>query len=224
MHRTRTRRRLPRAQRIASILEVAYDEFARLGYDGVSMTRLAARAGVTKPIVYRHFGSKDGLCTACALRMGAEMMGDVQAAIDPMLPADHQLWAGILAHLRFIEEHRDEWRVFVREAPLRGELAAAALVEGRRSVTRIIVGLIGQALRATGAPVPPESELEVQALALVGAIQQIAEWWEEHPTQPRERVGLRIMNFAWQGFGDLLNGRLWLPPPDDQKAALAASS
>jgi AcrR family transcriptional regulator len=214
MSRTKRHRRLPRAERIALILDIAYDDFARLGYDGVSMTRLAARAGVTKPIVYRYFGSKDGLCTACARRMGAAMMAEVRAATDPSLPADRQLWAGILAQLRFIEDHRREWRVFVREAPLRGGLAAAALLEGHRAVTRLIATLIRQAISSAGHPTPPTPELEVQAHALLGAVDQVAEWWERHPSQPRELVALRIMNFAWQGFGDLLKGQLWLPPVD----------
>lgn len=209
---TRVQRRLPRAERIALILDVAYADFARHGYDGVSMTRLADRAGVTKPIVYRYFGSKDGLCTACLRRMGTEMMAAVRAAVDPALPPDRQLWSGILAHLRFIEEHRDEWHVFVREAPLRGELAATTLTEGRRAITRVIATMIGETLAATHAEVPPAIELEVQARALLGAVEQVAVWWEEHPDQPREIVALRVMNFAWQGFGDLLAGRLWLAP------------
>jgi AcrR family transcriptional regulator len=212
MSRTKKHRRLPRAERIASILDVAYDEFARLGYDGVSMTRLATRAGVTKPIVYRYFGSKDGLCAACARRMGVAMMAEVRGATDPSLPSDRQLWAGILAHLKFIEDHRREWRVFVREAPLRGGLAAAALLEGRRAVTRLVAALIREAIDSTGRPLPPAPELEVQAHALLGAIDQVAEWWESHPSQPRELIALQIMNFAWQGFGDLLEGRLWLAP------------
>src|SRR5437764_5002623 len=112
---TSSRRRLPRAERIPLILDVAYDEFAHLGYDGVSMTRLAARAGVTKPVVYRYFGSKDGLCAACARRLGVAMMAEVSAAIDPGLPTDRRLWAGIRAYLRFIEDHRQEWHVYVRE-------------------------------------------------------------------------------------------------------------
>ena len=211
MSRSRRHRRLPRAERIALILDVAYDEFSRLGYDGVSMTRLAARAGVTKPIVYRYFGSKDGLCTACLRRLGAEALAVVRAAIDPSLPADRQLWGGIDAHLRFIEERRPEWRVFVREAPLRGGLAASALLDGRLAATRLIAGLIRQAIDSSGHPAPPDLELEVQAHALLGAVDQVADWWERHPSEPRDLVALRIMNFAWQGFGDLLEGRVWLP-------------
>lgn len=224
MARTRQRRRLPRAERIDLILDVAYDDFTRHGYDGISMTRLAARADVTKPIVYRYFGSKDGLSTACIRRMGTALMATVQAAVDPALSPDRQLWSGILAHLRFIEEHRSEWRVFVREAPLRGDLAAATLSEGRRVVSRLIAELLGRALQAADAPATDPLELEIQAHALLGAVDQVAEWWEAHPTQPRELMALRIMNFAWQGFGDLLNEQLWLPPTEVQETGRSTQS
>lgn len=224
MARTRQHQRLPRAERIDLILDIAYDDFTRHGYDGISMTRLAARAGVTKPIVYRYFGSKDGLSTACMRRMGTALTATVQAAVDPALPPDRQLWSGIIAHLRFIEEHRSEWRVFVREAPLRGDLAAATLSEGRRVVSLLIADLLGRAIQHTRGPAPQRLELEIQAHALLGAVDQVAEWWEAHPSQPRELMALRIMNFAWQGFGDLLAEQLWLPPTEGQESAPSIQS
>jgi hypothetical protein len=49
------------------------------------------------------------------------------------------------------------------------------------------------------------------AHALTGATMAITAWWLEHPEEPKELQALRLMNFAWMGFGDILEGKLWLP-------------
>lgn len=207
-----TARRLPRAERAEQVLDVAYEAFARCGYDGASMREIAVRAGVTQPILYAHHGSKDGLFAACVERIVEPMLSHVRTATDPCLTADGQLWAGILAQLGFIDEHRAEWRAFVREAGARGGLAGAALSQGRERVVDLLGDLIEQAARAAGAPVPPRKEVEASAHMLQGAVEQIASWWERYPEEPLESVALRAMNLVWQGFGDLAEARIWLPP------------
>jgi AcrR family transcriptional regulator len=205
------RRRLGASDRRRQLLRVAHAEFASRGYDRVSMSEIAKQAGVTKPILYRHFGSKDGLCAAAAELMVEPMLREVREATAPTLAPDGQLWAGILAQLGFIDRHRDEWRVFVREAPARGGPSQAALAEGRRRVTELLADLMRQALRTAGQPIPQPIEVEAQAHCLQGAVEQIANWWEAYPNEPVEGVAVRVMNFAWQGFGDIIDGRYWLP-------------
>jgi hypothetical protein len=143
--------------------------------------------------------------------MSSEMVAYVRSAATSPPTADGQLWAGIVAQLRFIAEHRDEWRVYVREAPLRGGVSAAILAEGREMVTSLLADLVEHAIDTAGAPQPPRLEIEVQAHALQGAVEQVANWWEANPDQPLELVALRIMNFAWQGFSNQLEGRFWFP-------------
>ncbi len=204
--------RMGRDERREQILAIAHRAFVRGGYEGVSMDRIAAAAGITKPILYRHFDSKDGLCAATAELMVEPMLAAVRAATQPDLPPDRQLWAGILAQLEFIDTHRDEWRLYVVTAPARGGLSQAALADGRRRVTALLGDLMRQAVRSAGLPAPPSQEVDAQAHALQGAVEQVASWWEDHPEEPTAAVALRVMNFAWQGFGNILRGELWLPP------------
>jgi AcrR family transcriptional regulator len=63
-----------------------------------------------------------------------------------------------------------------------------------------------------GAPAELPRGLEEIALALVGAGEVLATWWLAHPDVPKEKVALRLMNFAWLGLGDLLHGQAWRPP------------
>jgi hypothetical protein len=46
----------------------------------------------------------------------------------------------------------------------------------------------------------------------VGTVEGLASWWLRHPEEPKELQALRLMNFAWMGLGNLLEGRLWQPP------------
>ena len=209
--RAASAQRLPPAERRAEILEAAYEAFATLGYDGVSMEEIARRVGVTKPILYRHFASKDALCAACFYVMGEEMLRIVSGAIDPTSSPDRQMWAGIDAQLRFIHDRAAEWRVFVREAPLRGGEAVKALEAGRLAVTEMLAETIGGAIKAKGNTLPPRLEVEALAHVLFGAVEQMSLWWEAHPEQPVELVALRTMNFVWQGYGQLIEGRIWIP-------------
>jgi len=208
--------RLPRAQREEQVLAVAYARFAAGGYDGSSMSAIADAAGVTKPILYKHYGSKDGLFAACVERMVEPMLEHVRKATDPSLPADRQLWAGIRAQLGFINDHRDEWRAFVREAGARGGLPGAALSRGRERVITLLGELVEQANRAAGAAPLPQPEVEASAHVLQGAVERISDWWERYPDESLDGVALRAMNLTWQGFGDLAAGRVWLPPADDR--------
>ena len=208
---SRTSQRMPAEERRARILEVAYEAFATLGYDGVSMEEIARRVGVTKPILYRHFASKDDLCAECLYLLGAQMLEGVRNATDPSLPADGQLWAGIQAYLRFIQEHKNEWRVFMREAPLRGGAAAEAVASGRSAATSMLSDLLDQVIVTGGAPTLSRLELDAQAHLFQGAVEHVALWWEAHPEQPMELVALRTMNFVWQGAGRLFKGQYWLP-------------
>ena len=215
-------RRLPRAERERLMLEEAIEAFASRGYEAVSMNEIASRAGVTKPMVYSYFGSKQGLYAACIRRTAEEMVSFVREAARPEESPDLQLWAGIVAQLRFIEENRDRWRVMVREAATRGRPATEALEEGGRRVNEMLADLYGVVLERRGGGAPPRKELLAQAAALQGAVGQVALWWEQHPAEPLEAVALRIMNFVWQGLGQLLGGEVWVPPPPGSRGELPA--
>jgi AcrR family transcriptional regulator len=207
------RPRMKRIEREAQILEVAYDTFARRGFDDVSMSAIAERAGITKPILYAHFGSKDGLFAACVKRLNEPMLRQVRAAVDPSDGPDQQLWAGILEQLRFIENHRAEWNVFVTGAVARGGVAGRALARERERVIDLLADLVEQATQSGPGPVPVRDEAVAFAFMLQGIVERIADWWEQHPGEPVETVALRAMNLAWRGFGELAEGRAWFPPP-----------
>jgi AcrR family transcriptional regulator len=210
--RTPTRQLVPRAEREQQMLEVAARLFSERGFNGVSMEEIAEEVGITKPMLYAYFDSKDGLYRACIERAADPLLRALEEAIDPDVPPERQLWAGLVAVFGFINERRDQWSTFFVEASTRGGSAATQITRSRQQV----VETLGQLLRraAVDAGVAPElsTEIEVQAHALLGATEAVARWALGHPEAGPELLALRVMNFAWMGFGDLLGGQMWLPP------------
>jgi AcrR family transcriptional regulator len=178
---------MPRSVREQLILQVAGQVFARGGYDRASMDRIAELAGVSKPMLYAYFGSKEGLYLAYVERTGAELVERLVKA-----DADHgeprRLRPVIDTFLAFVEEHRDGWTVLFRE--LNASLPLAEQVAQLRSqivaeVRRMLEGEGEGEGEATGLA-PPASEGVAEAI--VGAGESLANWWLKKPTVAREDV------------------------------------
>ena len=213
--RRSARRVVPRREREQQMLEAASRLFTERGFDGVSMEEIAEAVGITKPMLYAYFESKEGLFVACIERAAEPVLDVVRGAIDPSAPPDQQLWSGLLVFFEFVHEHRDEWSIFFVEASGRGGAASARITELRREIRAALTTLLGET--AADAGVSPElvTEIEAQAQALMGAAESVAEWWLRHPEEGSAQLhALRLMNFAWMGYGDMLRGSLWLPPAE----------
>jgi AcrR family transcriptional regulator len=207
---------VPRREREQQMLDAASRLFTEHGFAGVSMDEIAEAVGITKPMLYAYFESKEGLFVACIERAAEPVLDVVRDAIDPDDPPDAQLWSGLLAFFGFVDEHRDEWSIFFVEASGRGGAAAARIGELRQEIRAALTTLLGQTAAEAGISPDLVPEIEAQAQALMGAAESVAEWWLRHPDEgSAELHALRLMNFAWMGYGNILRGELWLPPAED---------
>ncbi len=93
MPRAPARRRVPRAVREREMIEVAQRVFAERGYHAASVDAIAEGAGITKPMVYAYFGSKEGLYVACMERARRRLFEAIDEAADADAPPDEQLWS-----------------------------------------------------------------------------------------------------------------------------------
>src|SRR5438067_763874 len=207
----RARRRRMRQQRVEQILDAAVSVFAEHGFHDASMDEIAERAAVSKPVLYTHFESKDGLYEAI-LEQSARLMSDrisdsVQAAETP----EERVWAGILAFLDIVEQHRDWW-IASQKAAVAGEPFASAGRHVNATMATLIEGLAVRAASEHGIGGDALDALEPLAHAFVGACEKIAFWWVAHPQVPKGTVAIQLMNMLWMGFGGLLEANLWLPP------------
>jgi AcrR family transcriptional regulator len=195
------------------MLQAAAEVFGERGYHGASMDEIARRAGITKPMLYSYFKSKEGLFAACG-EAAAELLKEQvrEAASRRDLPPDQRLWQGLIGVFTFIGENRELWFAFIPPAgaatPGQVEEVAA---RGREAVNALMEELLEASAIAEG--VAPEAAVQVAPLAhaLTASVLAIAEWWHRHPDEPAELQALRVMNFAWKGFEQLLKGQIWLP-------------
>jgi AcrR family transcriptional regulator len=176
---------MPRERREQLILDVAGHVFARAGYEAAPMDEIAERAGVSKPMLYTYFGSKEGLYLAYIERAGGQLLERLLRAA----PVGDQSAAGLRSRitefLAFVEEHADGWRVLYREMASTRPIAER-VAQLRARIVEAIRRLIETAPGTRH--VYPGSAADAVAHAIVGAGESFANWWLDHPELPRETV------------------------------------
>src|SRR5947209_18715806 len=108
---TAPRRRLRRKDRERLMLHAAGEAFAAQGFHRASMEPIATAAGITKPMLYRYFGSKEGLYAAYVRASGRELVDSVRAPETRGEAPEVRLRAGIRAFLGYVDAHRPGWPV-----------------------------------------------------------------------------------------------------------------
>jgi AcrR family transcriptional regulator len=170
--------RVPRAVRERQLVELGEELFAERGFAKASMDELARRAGVTKPVIYELFGSKEGLFRACleglALRLAQQIAEAARAEESP----EARLRAGGLAFLRFATDNRVAYELLYE-----GRFSDAAV-----SVRRRQAALILELMREMAPEDVDPRELEVAAHAVNSAYEGVAHWMWDHPDVPVERL------------------------------------
>ena len=183
--------RVPRAVRERQLVELAEQLFAERGFARTSMDELARRAGVTKPVIYELFESKDGLFRACVDRAIERMAASIVAAFRSETEPEARLRAGGLAFLRFARDNRVAWDLM----GMQGRFAAEAQTVRREQA---------QLIRTLMAEIAPEGtdprELEAVAYAVNSAYEGAAHWIWEHPDTPVERVADWIVALLLPGL------------------------
>jgi AcrR family transcriptional regulator len=207
-------KRVPRAVREQQMLDAAVATFARRGYRAASMDEIAEAAGVSKPLVYLYLNSKDELFTTCIRREADALTAAIQAAVEPGVPADRQLWSGLLGFFEHTAAHPDGWTLLHTQARTVGEPFAAEVAAMRAEIVEFVTALIAAAARDADCADAVLARREVAALAhaLVGAAESLAGWGTASPERRSGRENAAtLMNFAWSGLADLMRGRRWTP-------------
>jgi len=209
--RTPGRPKVPRQVREQQMLRVAERAFAQRGFHAASVDAIAEGAGISKPMVYAYFGSKEGLYRACMQRARARLLTALRDGVDTSAAPDQQLWHGLLAVFTFVERERDSWAILLGEVTQGTGPFAQDGAAVRRELSALIAELLRRAASAEGLDAAALASADQLARALMGAGESLAVWWGEHPEEPVERVALVLMNFAWNGLGGLIEGRTWTP-------------
>ena len=183
--------RVPRPVRERQLLELAEALFAERGYAGASMDQLARRAGVTKPVVYELFGSKDGLFGACVDRSIERLAADISTAVRAEDEPEARLRAGGLAFIRFAAGNRVAWDLMSM---------GGSFEEKARAVRSSQAELIRELMAEMARDDVDQRELEVAAHAVNAAYEGVAHWMWAHPDVPIEQIADWIADLLIPGL------------------------
>lgn len=205
--------RVPRELRERQLLELAERLFAERGYHGAAMDELARRAGVSKPVIYGFFGSKESLYAACVERGARALAEQVAGAVRGEEDPRSRLRSGSAAFFRFIHEQREAWAILFEEPETDGAGAFvqdAARIRERQSA--LMAGLLAESAAEGGTHVEPV-RVEATAHALAGAYEFLARWWRRYPDLSPETLTDWFLDLTWPGLERLLErGRTGAPP------------
>jgi AcrR family transcriptional regulator len=155
--------RLARPDRERLMLRAAGEAFAAQGFHASSMDEIAHAAGITKPMLYRYFGSKEDLYAAYLRMTGHDLIDRVRAPHTRHQPPQARLRAGLHGFFTYVEEHRAGWTVLHGESTTPSDAHIAREIAGLRArIIAMLTTLFGD---------------EAVAHAFAGAAESLATWW-----------------------------------------------
>jgi AcrR family transcriptional regulator len=184
-------------ERRAQLLDIGRSVFADVGYEAASIEEIAKRAKITKPVVYEHFGGKEGMYAVVVDREVRHMVASITAALE----GDHPrllLEQAALALLTYIEEEPDGFRVLLRDSPVASGQGSLASVIG--DIAEQVEYILANEFKQRGFD-PRLSP--IYSRALVGMVVLVGEWWQEVGKPRKEVVAGHLVNLAWNGLKDL---------------------
>jgi AcrR family transcriptional regulator len=190
---------VPRLDRETQILDVASEHFGTHGFAATSVAAVAATAGISKPLIYNYFGSKEGLYEACLDRGGALVADEIEriARGDSVgLERGLQTLGGMFT---LLERQRYLWRLFFDStAPTTGPIADSITVYADR-IGKLADEGVTELMTLAGNSDP----LDVSAMTSVwlGIVDSLMNWWVEHPDQTADQMMQRCARLLTALFG-----------------------
>jgi len=188
--------RLTAAARRAQLIEVGRGVFAERGYEATSVEEIAARAKVSKPILYDHFGGKEGLYAVVVDREVEHILKSIAEAVSSGSPRARVEQAA-LAYLSYVQERPEGFAVLLRDSPNRSGQLPALMYDLADRVSGIFKNEFDKAgYDSKSAP--------IYAHALVGMVAFVGQWWtDSRKPPPVETVASHIAALAWAGLRHL---------------------
>jgi AcrR family transcriptional regulator len=184
-------------QRREQLIDIGRRLFAERGFEGTSVEEIAAKAGVSKPVVYEHFGGKEGLYAVVVDREMQQLLDLVTGALTGGHPRE-LLEQAAFALLDYIEQSTDGFRILVRDSPVAQSTGsfASLISDIATQVEHILVA----EFRQRGYD-PKHAPLYSQML--VGMVALTGQWWLDVRKPRKADVAAHLVNLAWNGLSGL---------------------
>ncbi|KRE63071.1 TetR/AcrR family transcriptional regulator [Nostocoides sp. Soil756] len=185
-------------ERREQLIGIGRKHFADKGFEGATVEEIAASAGVSKPVVYEHFGGKEGLYAVVVDREIEALLAGVTSALDAGTSSRQIVEGAALALLAYVESNSDGFRILVRDSPA-GQATgsfASLMSDIASQVEHILAAQFKQhGLDPKAAP--------MYAQMLVGMIALVGQWWLDNRKFKKHEVAAHVVNLAWNGLTGL---------------------
>jgi AcrR family transcriptional regulator len=185
-------------QRREQLIVVAKALFAEKGFEGTSVEEIAARADVSKPVVYEHFGGKEGLYAVIVDREVEALLGALSGALASRAHPRQLVERAALALLGYIEESPDGFRILVRDSPVAQAGGTFSSLLG--DVAAQVEVLLGDQFSRRGLN-PLVAPFYAQML--VGQVALAGQHWAEVREPAKNVIAAHLVNLAWNGLSAL---------------------
>lgn len=184
-------------ERREQLLDIGRTLFAERGFEGTSVEEIAHKAGVSKPVVYEHFGGKEGLYAVVVDREMQTLLDLVTGALTGGHPRE-LLEQAAFALLDYIEQSTDGFRILVRDSPVAQSTGTfASLIS---DIATKVEDILGREFKQRGF----DTELaSLYAQALVGMVALTGQWWLDVRHPRKSEVVAHLVNLSWNGLSGL---------------------
>ena len=176
------------------LVAVGRSLFAEKGFGATSVEEIAARAKVSKPVIYEHFGGKEGLYAVIVDREVQALIFSLQSSLESSERPRLILENATLGLLDYIERNTDGFRVLVRDVPSDRTAGSFSSIMGdvATRVEHIIATQFKRSnFNTTWSP--------LYAQMLVGLIAQVGQWWLDDRRMKKDEVAAHVVNLIWNG-------------------------
>ena len=208
----RERVRMTGNERREQLIAISRRLFAAKGFESVSVEEIAAKADVSKPVVYEHFGGKEGLYAVIVDREMNDLLLAISEALNPTddtpMNARILLERAALALFDYIEADPDGFRILVRDAPTMRETDSHSIVVQHSpsfaSVISDIAAHVQDLLAAQFKAHKINTKLApMYSQRLVGMVALTGQWWLDERKPKKDEVVANVVNLAWNGLGNM---------------------
>src|SRR3954452_22311245 len=190
--------RMTGKERREQLLDVGRSLFAEKGFDATSVEEIAQRAGVSKPVVYEHFGGKEGLYAVVVDREMSRLLDAITGALTSTGKPRELVERAAFALLEYVESSSDGFRILVRDSPVAQATGSfsSLLSDAASQVEHIMVNQFK--LRGFDPKHAP-----MYAQMLVGMVALTGQWWLDARKPAKAVVAAHLVNLAWHGRSGL---------------------
>jgi AcrR family transcriptional regulator len=190
--------RMTGEERRQQLLDVARSLFAEKGFDGASVEEIAHRANVSKPVVYEHFGGKEGVYAVVVDREMHNLLAQMTSALAEEAHPRLLLERAAGALLDYVEGSADGFRILVRASPVAS--ATGTFSSLLNDIASQVEDILGRQFSSRGYE-PKLAALYSQAL--VGMVALTGQWWLDSRKPHKDEVAAHLVNLSWNGLSHL---------------------